>query len=143
MSELATSSPSALSPLEADRFDHPHPDAVPAQLSGQELAEFVELSMIEEVQYPQAQTTCGEIVGVVLLRRRLHDGHPVAGLVAQEIPTFGIVMETGGHVGWMVQGLRRLTAANLEQFSRKSLELFRGVTVEMVLRDSKVGASHG
>lgn len=127
-----------ITPEAADRFDHPHPISVAAQLSDQEQTEFIRLSLVEEVNYPAEVVSYGEVVGVVVLRRCFHGGKP-GGLVAQEVPTFGVVMEYEGHVGWLVQGLQRLTRTNLEQFSRKQLEAFRAITREMLEREGKLG----
>lgn len=129
----------ALSPEAADRFDHPHPATEPAELSLLERVQFHRLSLIEEVSYRPQQVSLGKVVGVVLLRQRFKDGAP-CGVVAEELPCFGVVVQVAGHVGWLVEGLEKLDAVGLEMFSRKTLELFRSVTIESVRRQ---GAANG
>lgn len=129
-----TRTPPALPPSASDRFDHPHPDTTLNPFTPDEDLEFAMLSSIEDLKVPPPTAHLSEVVGVVLLRRRRFEGDASDHLVAQELPTWGVVTEINGHVGWLAKGLKLLDRKGLEGFSRKSLELFRAVTREDLTR---------
>jgi hypothetical protein len=76
----------------------------------------------------------GPIEGLAVLRRRVH-GDEVGMLEVVDPSAYGYILASNdGYAAWGVQGLETVSDRNLEQMSRRALELLRAVVREQVRR---------